>query len=178
MSRPRYGVSPWSVSAAGKARTFPVVADLGNADVVVIGGGLTGLLTTWGLKTAGRSVVLLDAGRLGPGDSLAASGLSGLLVTSDYRALESMHGRRIARTLMSSVAAAGPAMLAGSRKAKALVGYEPRPILSLLDAAVRGWEREAVAREAAGLEARALTGGDSQGDAGRGTGGDAPAGGG
>ena len=69
-----------------------------------------------------------------------------------------MHGRRVARTLMSAVAAAGPAMLAGLKKAKALVKYEPRPILSLLDAPVRGWEREAVAREGAGLEARALTG--------------------
>ncbi len=132
--------------------------DLGEAEVVVIGGGLTGLLTTWGLKAAGRAAVLLEAGRLGAGDSLAASGLTGLLVTSDYRALEAMHGRRIARTLMSTVAAAGPAMLAGLKKAKALVKYEPRPILSLLDAPVRGWEREAVAREAAGLEARALTG--------------------
>ena len=69
-----------------------------------------------------------------------------------------MHGRRIARTLMTSVAEAGPAMLAAMKKAKAVVKYEPRPILSLLDAAVRGWEREAAAREAAGLEARTLTG--------------------
>jgi glycine/D-amino acid oxidase-like deaminating enzyme len=158
MSRPRYGVSPWSVSTAGKGRAFPAVPDLGEAEVVVIGGGLTGLLTTWGLKAAGRGAVLLEAGRLGAGDSLSASGLTGLLVTSDFRALEAMHGRRIARTLMSAVAAAGPAMLAGLKKAKALVKYEPRPILSLLDAPVRGWEREAVAREAAGLEARALTG--------------------
>jgi glycine/D-amino acid oxidase-like deaminating enzyme len=159
MSRPRYGVSPWSVSSPGKAGTFPVGPDLGESDVVVVGGGLTGLLTTWGLKAAGRTVVLLEAGRLGAGDSLAASGLTGLLVTSDYRALESMHGRRVARTLMGSVAAAGPAMLAGFKKAKALVKYEPRPILSLLDTAVRGWERDAVARDAAGLEAHALTGG-------------------
>ena len=101
-----------------KARTFPVAPDLGESDVVVIGGGLTGLLTTWGLKAAGRTVVLLEAGRLGAGDSLAASGLSGLLVSSDYRALESMHGRRVARTLMSSVAAAGPAMSRGSGRPK------------------------------------------------------------
>ena len=157
MSRPATAFRPGR-SSAGKARAFPTAPDLDEADVVVIGGGLTGLLTAWGLKTAGRGVVLLDAGRFGAGDSLSASGLTGLLATSDYRALEAMHGRRIARTLMTSVAAAGPALAAAMKKAKALVKYEPRPISSLVDVAVRGWERDAVAREAAGLEARTLIG--------------------
>lgn len=158
MSRVRYGVSPWSAAVSAKARSFPAVPELAEADVVVVGGGLTGLLTTWGLKAAGRGVILLEAERIGLGNSAAASGLTGLLVTNDYRALEAMHGRRIARTLMTSVAAAGPALLAAMKKAKAVLKYEPRPILSLLDVPPRGWERDAAAREAAGLEARALTG--------------------
>jgi glycine/D-amino acid oxidase-like deaminating enzyme len=158
MSRVRYGVSPWAAAVAAKARSFPVVPDLTEADVVVVGGGLTGLLTAWGLKAAGRGVILLEAGRIGTGRSAAASGLTGLLVTSDYRALEAMHGRRIARTLMTSVAAAGPALLTAMKKAKAVVKYEPRPVLSLIDVPPRGWEREAAARQEAGLEARTLTG--------------------
>ena len=84
---PRYGVSPWSVPSPAKASTFPPAPDLGEADVVVIGGGLTGLLTAWGLKAAGRGVVLLDAGAPRCRRQPPASGLTGLLATSDYRAL-------------------------------------------------------------------------------------------
>ncbi len=124
----------------------------------MVGGGLTGLLTAWGLKTAGRGVVLLDAGRFGGGRSGAASGLTGLLATSDYRALEAMHGRRLARTLLTSVAEAGPSLAAAMKKAKAVVKYEPRPLLSLVDVAAKGWDRDAVARTAAGLEAKTLVG--------------------
>ena len=176
MSRPRYGVSPWSVSSAGKARAFPAVPDLGEAEVVVIGGGLTGLLTTWGLKAAGRGAVLLEAGRLGAGDSLSASGLTGLLVTSDYRALEAMHGRRIARTLMSAVAAAGPAMLAGLKKAKAVVkvraAADPEPARRAgAGLGTRGRRpRGRRARDPRPDRQRAR-----QGDTGRGAGGDAAA---
>jgi glycine/D-amino acid oxidase-like deaminating enzyme len=158
MSRPRYGVSPWTLASSAKSRAFPTTPTLEEAEVVVVGGGLTGLLTAWGLKTAGRSVVLLDAGRLGAGHSAAASGVTGLLATSDYRVLEALHGRRIARTLLTSVAEAGPAFATAMKKAKAAIKYEPRPFLSLVEVPAKGWDREAVARDAAGLDAKALTG--------------------
>ena len=158
MNRTRYGVSPWTLAPTAKSRVFPTAPTLEEADVVVVGGGLTGLLTAWGLKTAGRGVVLLDAGRLGAGHSGAASGLTGLLTTNDYRALETMHGRRLARTLMTAVAEAGPSLAAAMKKAKAVVKFEPRPLLSLVDVAAKGWDRDAVAREAAGLEAKTLSG--------------------
>ncbi|MGD9905197.1 MAG: NAD(P)/FAD-dependent oxidoreductase [Vicinamibacterales bacterium] len=157
MSRVRYGTSPWTL-AAPKARTHPTTPTVETADVVVVGGGLTGLLTAWGLKTAGRGVVLLEAGRLGAGHSLAASGLTGLLSAADYRALEAMHGRRIARTLMTAVAEAGPALAAAMKKAKAVVKFAPRPLVCLVDEPSRGWDREVAARATAGLDARALTG--------------------
>ena len=91
-----------------------------------------------------------------PGTALSASGLTGLLATIDYRALETMHGRRLARTLVTSVAAAGPALAAAMKKANAAVRYDARPIVSFDDTPVRGWDREVVARQAAGLEAKAL----------------------
>ena len=52
------GVSPVGDSPPRrKARTFPTARHCcDEADVVVIGGGLTGLLTAWGLKAAGRGV--------------------------------------------------------------------------------------------------------------------------
>ena len=58
---------------------------------------------------------------------------------------------------MSSVAAAGPAMARGAEEGQGAGAATSRVrSLSLLDAPVRGWDREAVAREAAGLEARTL----------------------
>lgn len=157
MSRIRYGVSPWTVDQKAP-RKFPTAVTATSADVVVVGGGLTGVLTAWQLKAAGRDVVLLEAERLGDGHSRSASGLTGLLTTADFRALEAMHGRRLARTLMETVRDAGPALAAGLKKAKIAAPADSRDILSLADHTPRGWDRDAVARTAAGLEAQALTG--------------------
>jgi glycine/D-amino acid oxidase-like deaminating enzyme len=158
MSRTRYGVSPWAAPFAAKARPFPTAPAVEASEIVVVGGGLTGLLTAWALRTAGRQVVLLDAARVGAGHSVSAPGLTGLHAVVDYRALEAMHGRRPARTLMNATAAAGPELAAAMKRAKVVMRYEARPLLSVVDAPVRGWDREVAARDAAGLEARALTG--------------------
>jgi gamma-glutamylputrescine oxidase len=158
MSKTRYGLAPWALATAARSRAFPSTIAATAADVVVIGGGLTGLLTATALKTAGRDVILIDGGRVGAGWSRAASGLTGTLVTADYRALEALHGRRIARVLMASVAAGHAALAAGLAKAKIPGIVDARPILSLADPSAKGWDRDAVARDAAGLDATRLTG--------------------
>ena len=158
MSRIRYGVSPWTLTASPKARTFPTTVDVGTADAVVIGAGLTGLLTAVALKAAGQDVVLLEAGRVGAQCSTAASGITGLLLAMDYRVLEAAHGRRIARTLVSTVADAGTSLAAALKKAKIPGAVAVRDLLSAVDSGARGWDREVAAREAAGLVAAALTG--------------------
>lgn len=158
MTRTRYGVAPWTAAAAAKPKPFPTRPDLTTADVVVVGGGLTGLLTATALKTAGHDVVLLEAARVGAGLSRAASGLTGLLVTSDYRALEAAHGRRIARVLMSSVAGAAGALTKGLKTAKIQGAGDVRPLLSIANPTVKGWDRDVTARQAAGLAASALSG--------------------
>lgn len=158
MSKTRYGVAPWALATAGKSRTFPGTVSATTADVVVVGGGLTGLLTATALKTAGHDVVLLDAGRLGAGWSRAAAGLSGTLVTADYRALEAQHGRRVARLLMASVTASYAALTAGLAKAKIPGAGAARSILALADPSAKGWDRDVTARGDAGLEATRITG--------------------
>ncbi|MEZ5420088.1 MAG: FAD-binding oxidoreductase [Vicinamibacterales bacterium] len=158
MTRTRYGVSPWALATASKSRAFPTTPAVSSADVVVVGGGLTGLLTATALKAEGLDVVLLEAARVGSGQSRAASGLTGLLLASDYRALEAVHGRRIARTLMTAVAGSGAALTAGLRKARIQGAGSARPILSLADPSVRGWDREVAARGDVGLAAAALSG--------------------
>ncbi len=158
MSRIRYGVSPWTLTAVPKGRPFPTKVDVETADVVVVGAGLTGMLTAVALKAAGQNVVLLDAGRVGTGHSPSASGLTGLHLAMDYRALEAAHGRRLARALMSTVVDAGAALTPGLKQAKIPGAVAPRDLLLAADGSARGWDRDVTAREAAGLAATAVSG--------------------
>ena len=48
----------WDTS--GSLRPFPKLTRDGRADVVVIGGGLTGITTAFLLKRAGKTVALLE----------------------------------------------------------------------------------------------------------------------
>ena len=50
--------------------------------VLVVGGGVNGLSTAWGLAELGADVVLIDKGRIGGG----ASGIAGGIVRNYYRA--------------------------------------------------------------------------------------------
>ncbi len=158
MSRTRYGVSPWTLTPTPKSRTFPTTLDVDSADVVVVGAGLTGMLTAVALKAAGQHVVLLEAGRVGAQYSTGASGITGLLLAMDYRVLEATHGRRIARLLVSTVADAGTGLAAALEKAKIPGAVAARDLLSAVDGSARGWDREMAVRQAAGLAATALTG--------------------
>jgi len=56
---------PTWVGARQKA--YPQLRDDVTADLAIIGGGLTGLLTAYLLSTNGKKVVVLEAGRLGSG---------------------------------------------------------------------------------------------------------------
>ena len=158
MSRTRYGVSPWSVASAPKVGAFPTAVDVVAAQVVVVGGGLTGMLTAAALKAADVDVVLLDAGRVGAGYSRGASGIIGLLLAMDYRGLETAHGRRVARTLVTTVLEAVGTLAAGLKQSKISSAVHARDILAAADATVRGWDREAVVRAAAGLAATPVSG--------------------
>lgn len=158
MSRTRYGVAPWTVATPPKSRVFPTRITVERAEVVVVGAGLTGILTATALKASGADVVLVEAARVGAGESSAASGVSGLLAGCDYRALESTHGRRIARTLMTTIAAARGALASGLAKAKIAGAGNARPLLLVADPGVKGWDREVAARVEAGLTAAAVTG--------------------
>jgi FAD dependent oxidoreductase len=63
---------PTWVGARQKA--YPQLRDDVTADLAIIGGGLTGLLTAYLLSTNGKKVVVLEAGRLGSGATAYTTG--------------------------------------------------------------------------------------------------------
>ena len=158
MSRIRYGVSPWTLVATPKARTWPTTVAVDTADVVVVGAGLTGMLTAVALEAAGQDVVLLEAGRAGAAHSAGASGITGLLLAMDYRVLEATHGRRLARALVTTVVEAGAGLAAGLETAKIPGAVAGRNLLVAAEVSTRGWDRDVAARDAAGLTATAVSG--------------------
>ena len=59
--------SIWSKTCKRKKR--PVLSGEIRADVAVIGGGITGILTAWQLEQAGIRTVILEADQIGGGQT-------------------------------------------------------------------------------------------------------------
>lgn len=68
-----------------------------HADVVVVGGGITGTTTAALLARAGRSVVLLEARRVGDGTTGRSTAKVTALQGSRYRTIIDLHGPEAAR---------------------------------------------------------------------------------
>lgn len=73
MPEPKWGESPWKIEYAPKKRALPTAADF-----TVIGGGYTGLAAAAWLRRAApeKSVVVLEAGRIGAGASGRTGGIA------------------------------------------------------------------------------------------------------
>ena len=77
----RYGQRYWDdrtplARRASSPRWKPARGEAsGRADVVIVGGGLTGCASAYAFASAGYDVVLLEAGRLAGGATAASAGL-------------------------------------------------------------------------------------------------------
>ncbi|GGH92431.1 FAD-dependent oxidoreductase [Arthrobacter liuii] len=89
-------LSLW-VATAG-ATDFPELRGTVEVDVAVIGGGIAGLTAALALKRSGRSVAVLDAGRIGTGVTGHTTGKVTSLHRLAYTALEDSHGTSAAET--------------------------------------------------------------------------------
>lgn len=90
----------------GRGKSYPKLPENTEADVVIIGGGITGLTTALQLTEAGKRVVLLEAQEIGSG----TTGLSSCHLTTDideeYRNLISTFDNSTARVVAESRKAA------------------------------------------------------------------------
>ena len=102
-----YGSSPW-VKAFPKSRVpaYPKHRGADAADVVIIGGGLTGCATAFAFAAAGVKVTLLEAAQIGQGSSGSSSGWVNEDPGVGYADLErAIGGRGAKRAFQSSVTA-------------------------------------------------------------------------
>jgi glycine/D-amino acid oxidase-like deaminating enzyme len=96
MTRPPGVSGSYWMESAGRTR-YPALPGDTRADVAVVGGGIAGLCTAWELAGTGRSVVLLEAGRVAAG----VSGHTTAKVTAQhaliYAHLRFVYGQEAAR---------------------------------------------------------------------------------
>ncbi|MEU3962817.1 FAD-dependent oxidoreductase [Streptomyces buecherae] len=81
---------------------YPGAPAEASADVAVIGGGMAGLCTAWELVRRGRSVVVLEAGRVAAGVTGHTTAKVSALHTLRYAALRDTQGRRAAALYATS----------------------------------------------------------------------------
>ncbi len=88
--------------------SYPRYRGAGTADVVIIGGGLTGCATAYALSAAGVKVVLLEADQIGRGTTAASAGWMGDEPGVGFAELEKALGLRDARRGLAGVASRRP----------------------------------------------------------------------
>ncbi|HEX5035938.1 MAG TPA: FAD-dependent oxidoreductase [bacterium] len=98
------GSSVWSL--AGELPTFPTLKENLKADVCIVGGGITGLTCAYLLGLEKKSVVVLDAERIGGGETCRTTAHLANAVDGGYRGVERFHGHEGARIAAAGHAAA------------------------------------------------------------------------
>jgi glycine/D-amino acid oxidase-like deaminating enzyme len=87
-------------------RRRPSAVGSGRADVVVVGSGIAGLSVAYELANRGRSVVVLDRGKIGSGMTARTTAHLASALDDDYKELISVRGQDCARLCYQSVTAA------------------------------------------------------------------------
>jgi bacillithiol biosynthesis deacetylase BshB1 len=155
----RYGVSPWvQLAPVSRRRDFPAAKGELSADVVIVGGGLTGCAIAQASASAGLRTILLEAGRIGQG---SAGRSAGLLLPEPgplFRDVVQAHGLRPARHVFESWRRASLDAASLLKRLKIRCGLEPLATLLVGDEAdVKLLRREHAARADAGLPVTWLT---------------------
>ena len=98
--------TPWSACSQLPEKDLLGPDGSASADVCVVGGGIAGLTTAYLLASAGKSVLLIEAGALGGGESSRTSAHLASALDDRFTLLEHLHGRHGARLAAQSHMAA------------------------------------------------------------------------
>lgn len=155
MSRPRYGLSFWLDRFPRSRRPdYPRHRGHVDADVAVIGGGITGCATAYAFVAAGVKVVLFEADRIGRGSTAAATGLLMQEPEADFCRVAEEYGLRAARRIWQMTRRAALDFSATLRRLEIRCALSEQEAIYFTATAdrVRYLRREYEARRAAGLE--------------------------
>lgn len=157
MARLRIGQSYWLDEFAGRGPRLPTLRGRHQADIAIVGGGVTGCAAALLFARAGARVVLVDARRIGRGSTAASTALLMQEPDVDFRQLADRYGAAVARRIWTCSRGA----VAELRRTLASVGapaLEAVPSLYFTtDAAqVKTLEQEAALRRRAGFPCRVL----------------------
>jgi len=95
---PGYGSRYWAErTPAGRRHEYPRFKGEATADVVVIGGGLTGSTAAYVLAAGGLDVVLVEADRIASGTTSGSLGVMLPVPDAGFTSVEREAGRRVAR---------------------------------------------------------------------------------
>lgn len=153
---PGYGACFWAErTAANRRRAYPKFRGEATADVVVIGGGLTGCAAAYALSLAGYDVVLAEAERLASGGTAAALGAIVPQPDATFVEVERAAGVRAARTGWKEAKRAALELATALRKLPTKSDLEPAPLFinAATAADAVSLRREQAARKKAGLDA-------------------------
>jgi gamma-glutamylputrescine oxidase len=151
---PRFGTSYWSErTPASRRRSYPVYRGQREADVVIIGGGLTGCTAASVFAQAGHSVVLLEGGRLASGAT--AAGIGAIVPQPDawFKSVEQAAGVRVARAAWNSARRSALDFAAALRRLNVRCDLSAVPLIINARTADdgRSLRREQAARRDAGV---------------------------
>jgi glycine/D-amino acid oxidase-like deaminating enzyme len=158
--RTRYGVSPWLDDIPATRRPqYAAYRGATTAPVVIIGGGMTGCMTAYACAAAGMKAILLEADRVGQGDSSRASGVFTSEASTSFHDLEQSSGRRLARAAFEASRRASKDLAATVKRLGIKAGLELHDALRIvpLGMADKQARRETTDRAEAGLEASWLS---------------------
>jgi hypothetical protein len=98
------GVSLWS--ATSKEPSIPALDKNINADVCIVGTGIAGMTTAYLLAREGKSVVILDKGQIGSGETAHTTAHLSNVLDAGYRKIEVLHGAKNAQLIAQGHTAA------------------------------------------------------------------------
>ena len=152
--------APYWLGRAPDRPSFPRLRTHLDTDVVIVGGGLTGMVCAWSLAAARIPVVVLERDRVGAAATAGALGLVREDLDGRFIDTAQLHGLRAARTLWQAMRRASMEFPAALRRLGARVDLDRRVHLDIAGRdreAEAALKREYLARRAAGLEHRWMT---------------------
>jgi glycine/D-amino acid oxidase-like deaminating enzyme/nitrite reductase/ring-hydroxylating ferredoxin subunit len=93
-------ISIWMTTAEMPVQ--PALTENAHADVCVVGAGIAGMMTAYMLSRAGKSVIVLDDGPIGGGQTARTTAHISNVLDYRYSELEEIHGQEFAKLIAES----------------------------------------------------------------------------